>query len=146
MGNTRQNFQSKINKNTPPVHKVQFPLGRRLEDQPGLENRAGAERCWHLVEEASRTLVRLGSQRHAGQRIHFNYFNLCFLSHIFERKVNSKYLEYFILTMQPNVMILIFCKDRKKTRRVGSGGGEQGQLWGKIYNLVNIGLCNSLFS
>ena len=31
--------------------------------------------------------------------------------------------------MQPNVMVLIFCKDKKKIWRGGGGREEQDQLW-----------------
>lgn len=64
----------------------------------------------------------------------FNYFNLGFLSHIVEWGGNKKYLEWFVLVMQQNVIILIFSKIRKKTWKGGSIGEEYNQLRRKCHN------------
>lgn len=79
--------------------------------------------------EDGRRVVYLGSKGMLGKEQIFHYFNLCFLSHTSEKKINEKYLVEFILSMQPNVMILIFCKDKKKMSRGEGGGKEQDQLW-----------------
>lgn len=47
---------------------------------------------------------------------------------------NKKYLEWFVLVMQQNVIILIFSKDRKKTWKGGSIGEEYNQLRRKCHN------------
>lgn len=48
---------------------------------------------------------------------------------------NKKYLEWFVLVMQQNVIILIFRKDRKKTWKGGSIGEEcNNQLRRKCHN------------
>lgn len=39
------------------------------------------------------------------------------------KEMNEKYLGWFILSMQPYVMILIFCRDTKKIWR--HGGNEE---------------------
>lgn len=48
---------------------------------------------------------------------------------------NKKYLEWFVLDMQQNVIILIFSKDRKKTCKGGSTGEEYNQLRRKCHNI-----------
>lgn len=43
------------------------------------------------MEKAAQESFTLGP-RHAGKRIHFNYFNLHFVSHASEKKISEKYL------------------------------------------------------